>query len=657
MNKSSYRPDIDGLRAIAVLAVVMFHAGIPFISGGFIGVDVFFVISGYLITSIIVKEIRQGDFSLINFYERRIRRILPAFFVVVLFSTMIAYAWFLPPEFEAYGKSIVAAALSVSNILFWNESGYFDSSADLKPLLHTWSLGVEEQFYIFFPLFLLLISRFFGRSWLIWLLPVVMLSFLASIWGTHNQPEATFYLAHMRAWELALGGLLALGALPEIRQHYLREIMALSGIVMIVGGMVGLNSESSFPGLNALFPCVGAALLIHAGSSGHSRIGQLLSWRPLVLVGLMSYSLYLWHWPLLVFAKYYLIRPITNWEVASVILLSMAVAFLSWRFIERPFRKRKKVFSRRFVFSAGISATMLAVLAGSLIIQSKGVSQRIPEDVMKLVNGAGDVSKNINQCMVKNRRLNKGRSLCRIGSKTGEPSFVVLGDSHAGALMPGIDLVAKKYGKTGLHAAALSCPPLVGVKNQKGRKGKQCMKFRSGVLKMIEQTPALHTVLLIARWPAYAEGSRYGNDDPGPKPVLVDLVNHTSGNRAVFAQGLKRTVVRLRREKKEVYIIFSVPEVGWNVPRVLARNLWTGREMDIRPKWESFYERNKFVLSTVKKLAEKYGVTIIYPHKVLCDREYCSVSIDGKSLYRDDDHLNVFGAKYISSVFVPIFSK
>jgi peptidoglycan/LPS O-acetylase OafA/YrhL len=241
LSELRYRPDIDGLRAIAVLGVVLFHAGVQPLTGGFSGVDVFFVISGFLISSIIIKEIRRGDFSLATFYERRIRRIFPAFLVVVLFSTILAYLLLLPRDFESFGKSLAAAGLSLSNVLFWKESGYFDSSAELKPLLHTWSLGVEEQFYLFFPLLLLFVARFFKQRWVGWILAIAVVSFLLSVWGVRYQPSAAFYLLPTRAWELALGCLLAMGAVPPIQQRHWRELEGLLGLGLIAWGMFALS--------------------------------------------------------------------------------------------------------------------------------------------------------------------------------------------------------------------------------------------------------------------------------------------------------------------------------------------------------------------------------------------------------------------------------
>jgi peptidoglycan/LPS O-acetylase OafA/YrhL len=649
-----YRPDIDGLRAIAVLGVVLFHAGVQPLTGGFTGVDVFFVISGYLISSIIIKEIRRGDFSLTTFYERRIRRILPAFLVVVLFSAVLAYLLLLPRDFESFGKSLAAAGLSLSNILFWKESGYFDSSAELKPLLHTWSLGVEEQFYLFFPLLLLLISRFFKQRWVGWILAIAAVSFLLSIWGVRYQPSAAFYWLPTRAWELALGGLLAMGAIPLIQQRHWRELEGLLGLGLIAWGMFVLSPESAFPGANALFPCVGAAMVIHAGSGGSTMAGYLLSWRPLVLIGLISYSLYLWHWPLLVFAKYYLVRPLSVLETAGVIMVALIAATLSWHFVERPFRKHKARIDRRTVFVGGVAATAVVVSIGAWAVIKQGVPDRLPAEVVKLASGADDVSMSSRACMERNKRWKEGEGLCVIGEEGAKPSFVVLGDSHAGALMPGIALAAKEHGQAGLHAAMQSCPPLDGVANRNDETGRNCIRFREGIVKQIEAMPEIQKVVLIARWPVYAEGTRYGPDDSGPKPVLLDMSGTTSGNHAVFALGLERMVKRLRQAGKKVFLVFSVPEIGLNVPSRLAKQKLFNAEDEIRPTSQAFLERNKVVFEISKKLEVQYGVTVRYPHQLLCLEGRCSVIHEGRALYSDDDHMSESGAQFIRETFSSI---
>lgn len=655
-----YRPDIDGLRAIAVLSVVLFHAGVPLVNGGFIGVDVFFVISGFLITSIIHKEATRRTFSLVNFYDKRIRRIFPAFFVVVVFSIVLSSIIFLPRDFESFSKSLIASVLSVSNFLFWKEAGYFDGSADFKPLLHTWSLSVEEQFYIFFPLTLILLFKFFKQHLASVILLIALLSFILSVWGVVHQPIAAFFLSPTRAWELAIGALLAIGVLPTFGLRWVRELLSFIGIGLIFFGVFFISSETPFPGVSALLPCVGTGLVIYAGLSGKTMVGNVLSWRPLVFIGLISYSLYLWHWPLFVFAKYYLIRPLTNVEILIVLLTSLFMAILSWFFVERPFRKNHEKFNRAWVFSTAATLTLCLIIVGFIGLSFKGLENRFSNDVVQLANGGNDISLTSRACMRLNEKGFDKEKLCYIGDNKKEATFVILGDSHAGALMPGFDLAAKKAHVKGIHGSISSCAPLDGVaiKNSSGRDYKSCASFRDDILTFIEENKLISSVVLSARWPVYSEGSRYGIDDTGPNIILVDEEERELGNHNVFSVGLERTVARLRQAKKQVYIVFSTPEVGWNVPSVLARSKAYGvEEPYLPPLVSSFKERNLYVKSVMESISLRYQVNIVYPHKKLCDSNKCLVTIDGYSLYSDDDHLSVFGANFISSEFDSILMK
>ena len=334
-----YRADIDGLRAIAIVPVVLYHAGFPGLKGGFVGVDVFFVISGFLMASLILSEIDQGAFSLGHFYERRVRRIFPALFATIAASAVAAWLLFMPIEFQYFSRSAMAAALFGSNILFWQESGYFDAAAELKPLLHTWSLAVEEQFYIVFPLLMLVIARF-RRQWTGWILCTLLLvSFGLSIWQVESAPVAAFYLLPSRFWELLLGAVLALGLVPRSNSPIVAQALVLVGIILIGVAVFAYDEDTSFPGLSALVPCLGAALVIH-GRAEDTPIGRALSWPPLVFIGLISYSLYLWHWPVIVFQRTDAIfAPETTGAVkVALVGASIGIAFLSWRFVERPFR-------------------------------------------------------------------------------------------------------------------------------------------------------------------------------------------------------------------------------------------------------------------------------------------------------------------------------
>jgi len=329
-----YRPDIDGLRAVAVRAVVAFHAYAPAAPGGFVGVDIFFVISGYLITSLLAREIDGGTYSTWRFYERRLRRIAPASLVVCAVAAVAAALIYVPSEFELFGESLTASLLIHANIFFYKESGYFAAPEDVMPLLHIWSLSVEEQFYVFFPIVLVLLSKWRIRTPGIFVLFAA--SFVASCVAVVMSPDAAFYLAQYRAWELLTGSLLALRVVPSPGRRA-ADVASWVGGALIAFSIWGLSSRSAFPGWNAAFPCLGAALLIYAGPQ--AMLNRWLSTAPAVGVGLISYSLYLWHWPLLAFGAAIAMRPLHPQEAAVAVALAFLLAWLSYRFVETPFRR------------------------------------------------------------------------------------------------------------------------------------------------------------------------------------------------------------------------------------------------------------------------------------------------------------------------------
>lgn len=331
-----YRREIDGLRALAVLPVMLFHAGFSGVSGGFVGVDVFFVISGYLITGILISEQAAGTFTLTGFYERRARRILPALFVVLLACLPFAWAWLLPSDLKAFARSLAAAAISLSNVLFWRESGYFDTSSELKPLLHTWSLGVEEQYYMVFPLLLLGLARWRPRwtPYVLW--AGAVLSLALAQWAALRQPSLAFYLLPTRGWELLAGALLAYyhsQPIPRLRQAAaLNQAGSLLGLAMMAYAMLRFDQHTPFPGVYALLPTLGAVLIIACAQPG-TWVGKLLATPVLVSIGLISYSAYLWHQPVLAFARYYLMTQPRPEVMATLLLLVLGLAWLSWRYV------------------------------------------------------------------------------------------------------------------------------------------------------------------------------------------------------------------------------------------------------------------------------------------------------------------------------------
>ena len=360
-----YRREIDGLRALAVVPVIFFHAGFEAFSGGFVGVDVFFVISGYLITSIILTQKAAGTFSLLNFYERRARRILPALFLVMAVCIPFAWLWLLPSDMRDFSQSLVAVSVFASNVLFWKESGYFDTAAELKPLLHTWSLAVEEQYYVLFPLFLLVMWRFAKRWTVATLAVIAALSFALAQWGAYNKPAATFFLLPTRGWEIAIGALIAFyfARYPKPQlQRPVQEAGSLIGLSLILYAVFAYSKETPFPSAYALAPALGTALIILC-TTPSTLVGRVLTTKAFVGVGLISYSAYLWHQPLFAFTRQVVDGEPNVYTLIFLSVFSLALAFITWKYVEAPFRIRS-VIGRVRIFIYGIGASIFFVVVG-----------------------------------------------------------------------------------------------------------------------------------------------------------------------------------------------------------------------------------------------------------------------------------------------------
>lgn len=362
-----YRPEIDGLRAIAVIPVVLFHAEFSIFSGGFVGVDIFFVISGYLITTIILTEMEQGRFSLVNFYEKRARRILPALFLVMFISLFFAWFVLLPNDMREFSQSLIATSLFSSNILFWHESGYWAAASELKPLLHTWSLAVEEQYYVLFPLFLMLMWKY-RKRWIFGaLILIAAISLAVAHWGSYHKPVATFYLLPTRSWELAIGAGIAFHMFYRkkslLSNKKIQESLGLLGLAMICFAILLYDNTTPFPSLYALLPTIGAGLVILFASS-QTISGRLLKMKLLVAVGLISYSVYLWHQPLLAFTKYSIISNPSDTTYVVLAFLPFPLAYLSWKFIEKPFRLKRKGEGKKFIFIFSLIGSTVFIVAG-----------------------------------------------------------------------------------------------------------------------------------------------------------------------------------------------------------------------------------------------------------------------------------------------------
>lgn len=649
-----YRADIDGLRALAILPVMFFHAGFGFAQGGFVGVDVFFVISGFLITSLIHGEMVAGGFSLVEFYERRVRRLLPALFAVLLFCVLLGALLLLPHDFRYFGGALFATTLFASNVFFWLEAGYFDVAAERKPLLHTWSLGVEEQYYLLFPVYLLLVLRYLPRHKVAVTAAITLATLALSEWGVRYAESAAFYLTPLRAWQLGLGALLALVPLPQPRRPVLLNGASFAGIGLIAWSVTEYSWETPFPGLNALLPCLGTALLIWTGDHRSSLVGRLLRLRPLVLTGLISYSLYLWHWPLLVFARHFAIRELTLEERLAVLLLSVVAAIVSWRFVERPFRGRSGLLGRRALFgvTAGVMALLCAI--GLAIVAQDGWPQRYDSEERRLLAGAEDINPRRDECSFLTAEDLRDGKACRIGRPgDGAPSFVVWGDSHADTLMTAFDRLAREHGRTGLYLGKFGCPPLLGV----GRVGStyRCREFNAAARELIASVPGAR-VVLVARWSHYTGQPLYGHEER-TRVVLFDelsSVRATGLNDEVLARSLDRTLDALR--DRPVYVVRTIPEMRYSVPHALTQSRHLGRDLEIRLTKEDYEARQRPVTRMFAAAQARHDFRLIDPASVLCAGGWCRVEEDGHPLYFDDRHLSVRGADFVAEVLEPVFA-
>ncbi len=640
---SRYRRDIDGLRAIAVSSVVLFHAHRDLVPGGYVGVDVFFVISGYLICSRILSELGTGRFSLADFYERRARRILPALLVMLVVSTLAAVLVCLPNELAAYGKSLAAAALSGSNILFWSEAGYFDGPSEAKPLLHTWSLGVEEQFYLLVPLLLMAAARRRAAWTTAAMIACSALSLGWCVWTTARAQSAAFYLLPSRAWELLAGALIVLIERRPFDRR-VREAGAWVGAAAIGYAVLRFDENTLFPGLSAALPVVGSMLIMLAGSQGQTVLGEILSLRAVVAVGLVSYSFYLWHWPALVLGRLCANRKLAAWEASLAILIALALAIVSWRFVERPFRDLRFLRQREVLAFGGAGLIALAGIGAGLRL-SHGMPHRLPPAANRILDTVANERPLCHEITGERQPL-----ACAVVAARGPGHAILWGDSHAMALAPGVAAAAERLGMRMELAWSSSCPPLLGVERT-DLPAVRCAAKSARFFEHVARSEA-RIVLLAARWALLANGTRY-RDEGGRPASLIDIAGaapHAIGARAVEA-GLVRTLAGLERAGKRVILIGAVPEVGVQVPETLARARWHGRAPDVRPTRADYEARQARVLPLLRAVGASHGSAVVWPHEVLCANGHCDVTRRGLALYSDDDHLSHAGALLLSDLF------
>lgn len=649
--QSQYRRDVDGLRAVAILPVLLFHAGFSGFSGGYVGVDVFFVISGFLITGVLVREVRAGEFSLSRFYVRRARRILPAL-LTVLTVTLGLGLWVLgPSELRDLAKTTAAAALSASNVVLWRSVGYFDGAAELKPMLMTWSLAVEEQFYLLWPLALYACHRA-RRSPGALVAAVAALSFGASWWQVTHAPSAAYYLLPSRAWELLIGAGLAIGARPAASRGALRDAASIAGLGLVLASIVAFDADTRFPGAAALLPCGGTALLLWAGEDAFVN-RSLLSSRPFVHVGLISYSLYLWHWPLLSLGRILNLGALpVAWAVGAV-LGSFACAYATWRFVEKPFRRPGSLGDGPTLWRYGGATIAVAAAAGAVFF-ARGLPGRVRPDVVRADAAREDGNPRQASCADQAGSPHLPSARCVSGARDAARVLALWGDSHGDALAPGAQTWAEARGRGFVQITQTGCPPLPGVRVLRGdRVSDGCTAFNARALAAIEHDPRIDVVVLVARWALYAETTRVGNE-LGPEVFLVDEATDARSrddSRRVFSMALRRVTSALTSAGKTVVVVGQVPEAQVNIPDCVTRAaIGIGATPRCAVSAADVSERLLFTNRVIEEIARSDPrVRAVDPSRVLCAGGTCEVLDAGVPLYRDNNHLTRAGAIFLTT--------
>ena len=610
-----HRYDIDGLRAVAIVPILLFHAGASALAGGFVGVDIFFVISGYLITSIVLKDVAAGRFSLLSFYRRRVVRIFPALLAMLVLVLGWSAVRLLPVEFERLAHSAMAAMGFVSNIWFWRISDYFSPDAELIPLLHTWSLGVEEQFYIFYPLLILVLLRWWPGV-LRQLLPVLALgSLVLCALVAMRSPIGAFYLFPTRAWELLLGASLAAGAFPEIRAQAARNAAAFAGAALIVAGVLLIRPGQAFPFPWALLPCLGTALLIGYGEN--SAIGRLLAMAPARWLGRISYSVYLWHWPIIALHRIETGIELDHAETAIMVLASIAAGALSYYLVEQPFMRRfRQRGSNRRVVMTGL-ACVAAVIGGTLVMTSTAESwRRIDPDTARVASYAGYLDRPEYQYQFRRGPCFRGEAQAGIpfspdhcvSLDPSRPNMVVLGDSYAAQIWRAFAL---RYPERNvMQASAAGCRPLLGTGGQP-----QCRETIDHVLGPLLETRQVDTVVLAARW-------------------LEDEID-----------ALPRTIRHIQDAGAQVVVIGSPMEYEGEFPSILARAM-VRKDPSYVERWRV---RERAALDArVAKIVAPTGATYVSLVDLMCPAGMCITRTpDGGPVQFDYGHLTLATSRWV----------
>jgi peptidoglycan/LPS O-acetylase OafA/YrhL len=634
-----YRADIDGLRALAVIAVLLFHAGIAGFQGGYVGVDVFFVVSGYLITQLLMTaQAGPARLSLGVFYERRARRILPALLFTCAVTAVAGWWLLLPAELSYLGRDLAAASVLLSNLAAWSAGGYFAATL-AAPLHHLWSIAVEEQFYLLYPLVLLGVSRYLPQRRRATLSVLALVSLGLCVWASHHRPNMNYFAAPTRAWELLLGAVLALSPAARL-PRVARECLAAAGLLALAFAVCCYNpARISYPGAFTLAPCLATAALISTGGTERAVVNRLLAWRPLVFVGLVSYSLYLWHQPLLIFAADYHITPLSVPARLGVLGCAFVLALLSWRFIEQPVRRRTLFRTTRALLVAAVLASAAVTAVGLVLWNSQGFPQRFSPAARALLGNPDQaMSRVISECLSRPTAQIAAGNLCEFGDRSAaSPRALLWGDSHALAVLPAYGEIAAQRHLHLYFIAKSACWPLLHVadRTRTPEQNAACASFNEAVVAAIGRLkPA--TIIL---------GGFWSDDQLQAAPDL-----QLAGDESAFTAAMRRTLTAVNDDgKRAVCVVLDAPTLKYpgSYALVMAQLRHIPDDF-LRLSHVQAVAPVRDMERDTRALAQAGALQFADPKKLLCPADSCLYKAQGQSLYFDADHLSAAGAHYVA---------